>query len=140
MRSSPAIAATIAIVASTLSMSGRGRSMYFLKSFWPRTEWRIELKGCLHSGHSALLCDHSWMHMKQKRCIQRSRYARLLKRSRQMGHFESGEVSSAARTVREGAEAEDDGRGEAEEVLALVVDRLVLLVLFFRRLFLDALL
>lgn len=88
----------------------------------------MELNGCLQRGHSALLCDHSWMHRKQKRCKQLSRYAKLLKRSRQMGHFESGEASSAEVRGRV-VEEDEEGRGEAvfeEELVVVFFLRLLL--------------
>lgn len=70
------------------------------------------------------------MHGKQKRCLQRSRNAKLLKRSRQMGHFESGDASSAAiRCGRADVEAEDAGGDKDEEDVAAVEDLLAFFLL-----------
>lgn len=135
-----AIAATIATVAATLLLAGGGRSVYSLKSSSARTECKMEAKGCLQSGHSALLCDHSWMQGKQKRCRQRSRYARLLKRSRQIGHLESGDASSAAITARAEAAAEEEEGGDEEEAAAAAVGVLLVFFLLLLRLPLSRLL
>lgn len=67
--------------------------MYSLKSSSARIVWKMEKKGCLQSGHSALFFDHSWTQRKQNLCKQRSRYATLSNLSRQMGHLESGDAS-----------------------------------------------
>lgn len=70
------------------------------------------------------------MHGKQKRCLQRSRNAKLLKRSRQMGHLESGDASSAAiRWGRADVEAEDAGGDKDEEDVAAVEDLLAFFLL-----------
>lgn len=67
--------------------------MYSLKSSSARIVWKMEKKGCLQRGHSALFFDHSWTQRKQNLCKQRSRYATLSNLSRQMGHLESGDAS-----------------------------------------------
>lgn len=67
--------------------------MYSLKSSSARIVWKIEKKGCLQRGHSALFFDHSWTQRKQNLCKQRSRYATLSNLSKQMGHLESGDAS-----------------------------------------------
>lgn len=61
-----------------------------------RTLWMIDLKCCLHRGHSALILLHSSKHLKQNWCRQESVKHLFLHLPRQMAQFGGGDFLSSS--------------------------------------------
>lgn len=73
----------------------------------------MELKGCLHKGHSALIFDHSRRHLKQNSCRQLLVKHLLSCLPRQIEHTGSGEDRPDG-----GGETDLAGEGKVSELLS----------------------